>query len=92
MSWNYRVIRRKHLDSKGEVSYGFAIHEVYYNADGSIWLISQNPIDPFGETSMELHEDLKHMTEALSLPVLVEEEIEFKEHWHEEEGDSQVLS
>lgn len=48
--WNYRIVR-KQLDT-GEES--FQVHEVYYNDDGNIFAISEEPISPSGETAAEL--------------------------------------
>ena len=89
ISWNYRVIRQKHFVN-GRFEYSYAIREVYYNEDESIWAISAEPMAPGGETFMELDEDLKHMREALSLPLLMEEDIKFvnKEVSDEDGGGS----
>lgn len=61
MSWNYRVIE---LDGQ------FAIHEVFYNAAGSIAGITEAPVFPRGETLDDLAADISRYAEALSLPVL----------------------
>ena len=63
--WNYRIVRRKCSDGD---KYG--IHEVYYNEDGSIWAISEQPCMPFGETKKELLNDLSMMTASIIKPVL----------------------
>lgn len=72
MSWNYRIVHRV---QSGEDCFG--IHEAYYNPDGSIWAISEEPIAPFGNTKKELIDDHAHMTEAIIKPVL-EYTMEFK--------------
>ena len=62
MSWNYRVI------SKGE---RFAIHEVYYDEDGSPESCTVFPCYPYGENFQEFLEELERYYHAMSLPVLL---------------------
>ena len=61
MSWNYRVIVQD-----GQ----FAIHEVFYNPDGSVAGVTEAPVFPRGEVLDELATDISRYTEALSRPVL----------------------
>lgn len=65
MSWNYRIVR--HRQNKED---WFAIHEVYYEADGKPKFISENPIAPHGESAEELINDMELQKAACKLPVL----------------------
>jgi hypothetical protein len=66
MSWNYRVLKRRHSDD--EVTYG--IHEVYYDKQGNPSFCSTNPMEPFGSTFKDLNLDFSLMRKAFKLPVL----------------------
>ncbi len=68
MVWNYRVIKTDKV---------FAIHEVYYNEDGTICAISEDPMYPHGESIKELKGDAEHFLLAFNKPVLKREKIKF---------------
>lgn len=68
MIWNYRVIEHDKF---------FAIHEVYYNDKGDIAAISEDPIEPSGQTLKELKGDLEYFLQALNRPVLKKNKIKF---------------
>ena len=72
--WNHRVMRRVYPND--EVMY--QIYEVFYNADGSIWGFTNDPVDPCGETVEEVRESLERMLRALDRPVL---------DWHDQSTD-----
>jgi len=65
MSWNYRVLRR---EADGDVCY--AIHEVYYNAEGKPDSCTVTAVYPCGETLDELRMDFERYAEAFTLPTL----------------------
>jgi hypothetical protein len=65
MTWDYRVI--KHTD-EGEVSY--QIHEVYYDENQIIESWTENSIKPYGETPVELKEDILMQLQACQKLVL----------------------
>lgn len=68
MVWNYRVIENDKM---------FYIHEVYYNDNGDITAISEDPMHPHGETLEELKNDMKYFLQAFNRPVLKKDEIKF---------------
>ncbi len=73
--WNYRVVRKKNanadaIDQKERVRYTYAIHEAYYDKNGHVGTITQDPIEPFGENIEELRHAWIMMAEAFGLPVL----------------------
>jgi hypothetical protein len=76
MSWNYRVVKGKSED--GDEEY-FGIHEVYYNKDGSIRLMTESPVAAISETAEGLRDVLNRMAACFSKDVLVEGEIVFTE-------------
>ena len=78
--WNYRVVRKKHawLDpasKKERVDYTYSIHEAYYDRNGCIGAITQDPVEPFGETVEELRHSWMMMAEAFGQPILDYEQI-----------------
>ena len=73
--WNYRVVRKKNTcidptDKKVRVDYTYAIHEAYYDENGHVGAITQDPIEPFGENVEELRHSWVMMAEAFGQPVL----------------------
>jgi hypothetical protein len=70
MSWNHRVIKKTYKYDGEEASYGYEIHEVYYDKDGRIDGWTEQPVNPYGETVEELHTDLAYFLNALDKPVL----------------------
>jgi hypothetical protein len=63
--WNYRVIKRA-----GE----FAIHEAFYDDDGSVVSWTQSPVSPRAGSVEDLAEELERYGEALAKPVIVDPE------------------
>jgi hypothetical protein len=51
------------------------VYEVYYDDQGNIKLIAENPARPFGVTITELKNDLKYIRRALNLPILDMDEV-----------------
>lgn len=68
MIWNYRVIEHDGL---------FYIHEAYYNDNGDITAISEDPMHPHGENLKELKGDMEYFLQAFNRPVLKKDEIKF---------------
>lgn len=83
--WNYRVVRTLHPAWENTVEEQYAIHEVYYNDNGSIWGMTEQAMSPTGTNVEELRVDLEYMQKALDLPVLNNEEIEFRTYKDESE-------
>lgn len=70
MTWNYRVVHRV---VEGEDVY--AIHEAYYDGDKPT-SITEESVNPHGETLEELKLDVVYYLKALELPLL--EYVEFQ--------------
>lgn len=78
--WNHRVVRRTHppVLKKGKVIASayveYAIHEAYYPSDeeptGKPDSITEEAVEPSGETLKELKNDLERMLRATKKPVL----------------------
>ena len=73
--WNYRVVRKKNTyidptNKKERVDYAYSIHEAYYDENGRVGAITQEPVEPFGENVEELRHSWVMMAEAFGLPVL----------------------
>ena len=64
MTWNYRVVHRV---VKGEDIY--AIHEAYYKRNKPI-SITEEPVNPQGETKGELKDDFAYYLRVLEEPML----------------------
>jgi hypothetical protein len=67
--WNHRVIKSSHLEAGEMIDY-YAIHEVFYNDDGTIYSYTQNPVDVGGDNINELRETLERMLRCLDNPIL----------------------
>jgi hypothetical protein len=73
--WNYRVVRRKHPgqdpQSQAEhLTYSYGIHEAYYDQSEHVTMITQDAVEPFGETIEELRHMWVMMAEAFAQPLL----------------------
>ncbi len=69
--WNYRVVRKAYppgLD--GTVEHVLGIHEAYCDDEGRVSAITDDRMEPHGETLDELRQDLAWMAAALDKPVL----------------------
>jgi len=73
--WNYRVVRKKNVgagttDKDERERYTYAIHEAYYDNNGHVGAITQDPATPFGGNIEELRHSWVMMAEAFGLPIL----------------------
>ncbi|HCX88910.1 MAG: hypothetical protein COZ68_06335 [Deltaproteobacteria bacterium CG_4_8_14_3_um_filter_43_13] len=73
--WNYRVVRKRNVyidprDQRERVDYTYAIHEAYYDKNGHVGAITQDPVEPFGENIEELRHSWIMMAEAFGQPIL----------------------
>lgn len=63
--FEYRVIRKR-----VRKEYLYAIHEVFYDEDGKILSVTEQPEEPFGFSLDELDSDLRAFMAATTSPVL----------------------
>ncbi len=78
--WNYRVVRKKHTwhdptQNTEQENYSYAIHEAYYDDNGYVGAITQEPVAPYGDTVEELRHSWVMMVEAFGQPILDYENI-----------------
>jgi len=67
MTWNYRLVKRA-VGDDGLFAYG--IHEAYYNADGEVWGLTEDPVQLSADHINELKIDWLMLMEAFKAPVL----------------------
>lgn len=70
MSWNYRVMKRKHKLPSGGTEDEFGIYEVYYNNKGKVDGWTEDSVAPHGETLEELKKAFDLYKGALDKPAL----------------------
>ena len=58
------------MDQRERVDYTYTIHEAYYDKNGYVGGITQDPVEPFGENIEELRHSWVMMAEAFGQPVL----------------------
>lgn len=76
MSWNYRIVSTPYPSEDHEISRTFEVHEVYYDAEGSVCAVTERNVSPFGETEEELRADMENYKKAFDKPVLRMEDID----------------
>jgi hypothetical protein len=95
--WNYRLCKQTTKTSNTGVIVSYGIHEVYYNEDGTIWGVTENPttigFDEFeikdsGVVFEYASDTLKKIQLALTKPILDLDTIEYVEQ-HDSTNRSQ---
>ena len=76
MSWNHRVVRRFYPNTHMDDSILYEIHEVYYDKDGTIGSITQEPISIMEETVDDLRKTVERLTKCLESPIIDYETLE----------------
>ena len=66
--WNHRIV--KHDKDPDRTRWYYAIHEVFYEDDNSIYAITTDPIAVVSEEKEDILETLKWMIDCYSKPVL----------------------
>ena len=76
-TWNYRIIKKVEPNA-GPEGVGYYLHEVYYNKQGEIRGMAEDPSFPFGETLEEFMHDLENMLrDAKNQSILEADKIKF---------------
>lgn len=70
MSWNHRVVRRLYPNTHCDDSILYEIYEVYYNSDGTINGITEEPIKIREETVDDLRKTVERLTKCLTQPII----------------------
>ena len=76
MGWNHRVVRRFYPNTHMDDSILYEIHEVYYDKDGTIGSITQEPISIMEETVDDLRKTVERLTKCLESPIIDYETLE----------------
>ena len=94
MSWNYRVVKATY-DVQGEKDEEvlFEIREVYYNKDGSIWAISENPITVTSDEGIDnMRQVLEWINAAVEKDVIDLSTVVFAEIEKDDEAFEETFS
>jgi hypothetical protein len=67
--WDYRVVKRVQIMGK-ETFVTYGIHEVYYDEKHNPFSITEDSIQLYGETVLELLRDWKKISSAFTKPIL----------------------
>ena len=70
MSWSYRVVKTVTKIPLGDIDISYAVHEVYYDENGDIVNISENPSYPISDDLEGLKNVLSKMMTAYDRPVI----------------------
>jgi len=70
MTWNHRVVRRTYPNTHMDDSILYEIHEVYYNEDGTIGSITEEPISIIEESVEDLKSTIERLTKCLTTPII----------------------
>jgi hypothetical protein len=72
MSWNHRVVRRTYTHAHRDDTILYQIHEVFYNEDGHLTIISitEEPIKIIEETMDDLKKTVERLTKCLEYPII----------------------
>ena len=69
MNFNYRIIRRTQGEGKGKYT-NYQIHEVTYDENGKVFLVTEEAEFPCGADVKDLMSNWYEMLEAFSQPIL----------------------
>jgi hypothetical protein len=75
MSWNNRIVRKKHIsktkvNGKKTISYTYGIHVAYCDKNGKVLAITKDPVEPHGDTVSDLKKGYLMQADAFTKPVL----------------------
>jgi hypothetical protein len=72
--WNYRLVRKKTIwkdkDGKERINYGYGIHEAFYDKNGKVTAITEDPVEIYGENAKECRHAWVMQAEAFGHPIL----------------------
>jgi len=73
-TWNHRVVKKTLAGNDF-----YAVHEVHYNDNGSIFAYTEEPVDISGESIEDLREYCQWILDCFDKEVLVDGEVKFAE-------------
>jgi hypothetical protein len=68
--WNYRIVRKEFKNHRNQVEYTYGIHEAFMDKNGKVVTVTQDAVEPFGQTVTELRNAWFMMMEAFGQPIL----------------------
>lgn len=72
MSWNYRVVKKTaNLPNLGESVVSYAIHEVYYDDNGDIVNISEEPMPIISDDLFGLYDTIGLIEKCLNKKMII---------------------
>ena len=87
MTWDYRVIRKRHTETD---SVTYHVHEIDYGEDGGIENWTEDAVEPMGETPQELREDIRYFLHAFRFPILEEKTTDGGSTLLPDDSDSEI--
>lgn len=72
MTWDYRVLRKRHTGGLAT----YHIHKIFYDDDGTIEMITEEPERLIGQEVAELRERIGLLSHAFRYPVLEERDVD----------------
>lgn len=76
--WNYRLVKKHTKNPQslgGNEYYTYAIHEAYYDDDGKVWGVTEEPVRLSADHLSELMIEWNMLVEAFGQPILDYDEI-----------------
>lgn len=70
MSWSHRIVRRTYPNTHMDDSILYELYEVYYNKDGTINGITEEPIRIREESIDDLRKTVERLTKCLEQPII----------------------
>lgn len=70
MSWNHRVVRRFYPNTHMDDSMLYEIYEVYYDKEGRIEGLTEEPIKIREESVDDLRKTIERLTKCLEQPII----------------------
>jgi hypothetical protein len=68
--WNYRVVRRFYPNTHMDDIMLYEIYEIYYDKDGKIRGLTEEPIKLGEETIDDLRKTVEQLTKCLEQPII----------------------
>jgi hypothetical protein len=94
MGWNYRIVKQTYCKGEESEETLYEMREAYYNKDGSIWAITENPVTITSEEGVEnIKQVLEWMSLALTKDVIDADTYVFSEpEFSDSNSDSETTS
>lgn len=89
MGWNYRIVKQTYRKGEECEETLYEMREAYYNKDGSIWAVTENPVTITSEEGKEnIKQVLDWMYLALEKEVIDADTLQFAEPEFEKDSNN----